>query len=438
MGHPQVLGAWPDVSDNGLRREVATLAGMRLSLVFLFMTSLAAAQTTHYSLKVTPDFAQHILRADEAIEFDHSAGVVEFQKQPGLEIAESHLEGGDITVQPETIRLRLQEGGKHTWRIRFAAAPHRGILWFSEQPGFDTAFHCEAWMVCDTNPANRATLDMEIVVPKGSELTPVAPGQFTKKWEDAAGAHFLFRQSAPVQTYLFSFGVAKLSRLERDEFIVYVPDAAEHKRTFERTAKAYEFLREKAGTELPAAKYTQAVMANGIEQEAAALALMPKNFLRRVEEQGDDRLLAHELAHQWWGVLVGIRSWSDFWLNEGMADFMQDAFLEKEKGKAAYEGQIAGAKREMEELRNSGKDRPLHWDGWKDATGALGRIPYVKGELFLDRLRSELGESAFWHGLAVYTTRNAGRLVDSKDFEAAMEEASGRDLRTLFDEAVYR
>jgi aminopeptidase N len=52
-------------------------------------------------------------------------------------------------------------------------------------------------------------------------------------------------------------------------------------------------------------------------------------------------------------------------------------------------------------------------------------------------LRTELGEEKFWRGLALYTTRNADRLVDSTDFEKAMEDASGRNLKRLFDEAVY-
>lgn len=147
--------------------------------------------------------------------------------------------------------------------------------------------------------------------------------------------------------------------------------------------------------------------------------------------------MAHELAHQWWGVLVGIRSWSDFWLNEGMATFMADAYLEHHNGRAAYDQEIASTKDRMEELRAQGKDRPLHWEAWKDAHDALGRLPYVKGALFLDRLRTELGEEKFWGGIALYTSRNAQRLVDSQDFERAMEDASSRDLKPLFDEAVY-
>ena len=164
---------------------------------------------------------------------------------------------------------------------------------------------------------------------------------------------------------------------------------------------------------------------------------MPEKYLPKLETQNDVILMAHEMAPQWWGALVGIRSWSDFWLNEGMADFMADAYVEQHIGRAAYDKQMDDVKREMQKLRDQGKDRPLHWENWKDAHDALGSLPYIKGALFLDRLRTELGDEKFWRGIALYTSRNAGKLVDSSDFERAMEEASGRDLKALFDEAVY-
>jgi hypothetical protein len=167
------------------------------------------------------------------------------------------------------------------------------------------------------------------------------------------------------------------------------------------------------------------------------LALMSEEYLAGLESNDDVALLAHELAHQWWGVSIGIRSWSDFWLNEGMAEFMADAYLEQHQGRAAYDVQIAELKRRMSELRKRGRDRPLHWERWKDAHEALGAIPYVKGALFLDRLRTELGEEKFWRGVGLYTSRNVRRLVDSHDFESAMEEASGRDLGPLFDSGVF-
>jgi len=78
--------------------------------------------------------------------------------------------------------------------------------------GEETIFYCEAWMVCDNTPAERATLTMEIVLPAASGLKAVGPGQLQKLWRDPEGEHFNFEQDEPVQTYLFSLGVARLNR----------------------------------------------------------------------------------------------------------------------------------------------------------------------------------------------------------------------------------
>jgi aminopeptidase N len=294
-------------------------------------------------------------------------------------------------------------------------------------------------MVCRNEPGERATLRLEIVLPVESGLRAVGPGELRKQWRDNEDEHFVFEVNEPVQTYLFSFGIAKLERSSDggdSRFSIYAK-AAGHGSALNRTSGAYTFLRDKAGVEPINREYTQVFLGADIAQEAAGLALMSEEYLHDLENKDDVALLAHELAHQWWGVSVGIRSWSDFWLNEGMAEFMADAYLEQHKGRAAYDTQIAELTRRMSELQQQGKDRPLHWERWKDAHEALGAIPYVKGALFLDRLRTELGDEKLWRGIGLYTSRNVRRLVDSHDFESAMEEASGRDLRSFFDSGVF-
>lgn len=416
-----------------------------LLLILFAATSAAFAQVTHYSVKLIPDFDGRILRGEETIEFRHDAGTVEWQRQLKMEIFHATSNDGDVSVVNESVTLHLRTSGNHTAHIEYTAATARGIEWFADKAGFDTAFYCEAWMVCDNSPGQRATLTLEIVLPVESGLSAAGPGELKKQWRDKEGKHFLFEQTAPVQTYLFSFGVAKLNRIVDGKFILYAKDAGTDsaaqkdadKAFFAKSADAYAFLRAKASVDLANPHYAQAFVPGGIEQEAAGIALMPEKYLPKLETQDSVILMAHEMAHQWWGALIGIRSWSDFWLNEGMADFMADAYVEQHIGRAAYDSQMADVKRAMEKLREQGKDRPLHWENWKDAHDALGSLPYIKGALFLDRLRTELGDEKFWRGIALYTSRNAGKLVDSSDFERAMEEASGRDLKALFAEAVY-
>jgi aminopeptidase N len=419
----------------------------RISLfcVFCACSSAAVAQSTHYSVKLVPDFERQLLRGDETIEFQADASEVDWQKQAGMRVTSANVADGEVTVTEQVVRVRLRLGGRHSLKLKYTAAAGRGIRWFADNAGLATTFYCEAWMVCDNSPGQRATLQLEIAVPfrplthGASGFRAVGPGRRGKQWRGRDGEHFVFEQSDPVQTYLFSFGVARLAVAVDDMFSIYAQRMDANKEAFAKTADAYAFLRAAASVDPMNAHYTQAFLPGpSMGQEAAGLAIMSQDDLTDLAAKDDVQLMAHELAHQWWGVTLGIRSWSDFWLNEGFAEFMSDAYIEKHQGRAAYDKQIAELQDRMKKLREAGKDRPLHWEKWKDANEALGPIPYVKGALFLARLRTELGEEIFWRGIGLYTAGNARRLVDSRDFERAMEKASGRDLQALFDEAVYR
>ena len=374
--------------------------------------ALLAAAPTEYTVTLTVDLEGRLLSGHEEV---RSAGP--FASQPNLRVTR-----------------KSESGGAHIFD--FQAAPTRGFRWLADGAGLFTAFHCEAWMICSPDPAARATLKLEIILPPNSGLTATGPGQLRKHWIDSAGDHFRF-ETGPVQTYLFSFAVAKFTTSKSGPFTILAAGPG-HAKAFETTASAAAFFREIGGDDAIPVGYTQAFTPQkGLAQEAAASALMSEDYLTRLERDGDSVLLAHELAHQWWGALVGIRSWSDFWLNEGMAEFMSHAYEERIKGRPAYDRAIAALRKQMDELRAKGSDRPLHFEKWKDATEALGPLPYVKGALFLDRIRRELGETAFWRGIRQYTSSRAGQLVDSRDFHSAMEKSAGRSLAGLFEEEVF-
>jgi aminopeptidase N len=419
----------------------------RISLCVVLCVSCSAAvvaQSTRYSVKLVPDFERQLLLGEEAIEFQADVGEVVWEKQAGLQIVTANVADGDVTVAEQAVRVRLHLNGKHSLQLTYTAAAAKGLKWLADSAGLVTAFYCEAWMVCDNSPAQTASLRMEMVVPSKplthgmSGFRAVGPGRRGKEWSDREGNHFIFEQTDPVQTYLFSFAVARLELAEHGMFSIYAPTMESNKTALAKTADAYAFLRAAASIDPMNSHYTQAFLPGpSMGQEAAGVALMSQDDLADLAAKDDVQLMAHELAHQWWGVTLGIRSWSDFWLNEGFAEFMSDAYIEKHQGRAAYGKKIAELRDRMKNLREQGKDHPLHWEKWKDAHEALGQIPYVKGALFLDQLRTELGDGIFWRGIGLYTSRNARRLVDSRDFERAMEEASGHDLKVLFQEAVY-
>jgi aminopeptidase N len=396
-------------------------------------------------VKLVPDFERKLLQGEESIEFQSAAGVVDFQKQAGLQVVSAKVANGEVTLADQVIRVRVRSGGRHQLKLKYTAPAARGLRWFDNNAGLFTAFYCEAWMVCDNSPGQRATLHLEIEIPVtpatsgASAFRAVGPGNPRKEWRSRGREHFIFEQRDAVQTYLFSFGIARIEVASDGKFSLYTPTVDANPAVFAKTADAYAFLRAAASIDPINAHYAQAFLpVRSLGQEAAGMALLGQEDLSDLVEKGDVKLMAHELAHQWWGVSVGIRSWSDFWLNEGFAEFMSDAYIEKHQGRAAYDEQIAELQERLKKLGEEGKDRPLHWEKWTDVHEALGQIPYVKGALFLARLRTELGDEVFWRGIALYTSSNVRRLVDSGDFERAMEQASGRDLKALFEEAVYR
>jgi aminopeptidase N len=388
------------------------------------LAALALAVTqhavTHYDVRLVVDLEAGVMRGVERVEL---AGAQVLRKSRDLRVDR---------VQPGAAVGDTEVRASGRMSFDYVAKPTNGFRLLADGRGMFTAFHCDAWMLCDNDPSRLATLRLELVVPRA--WTAVGPGSLERTWTDHEGAHFRYVVKRPTQTFLFSFGAAPMVLSRAAGLFIYAPTPGRTE-ALRHTADARAFLRGVAGVDAVRRGYTQVYLpspARGLGQEAAGMALMSDEYLRALERDGDVVLMAHELAHQWWGVAVGIRSWSDFWLNEGFAEYMALAYLERTRGRAAFDARIVDLRNRMDKIRADGRDRPLHYERWTDATTALGEVPYVKGALFLDLLRAELGDALFWRAVREYTTGHQGRLVESRDFQRSVERTAGRSLDALF------
>jgi len=413
--------------------NLSVLAFLPLSLVL----PMALSAVTHYDVKLTLDSEARVLYGRESIRFEHSAGAIRWDKQIGLKIKRHRCATGNLDIADNTVGAALSRGGEHIVNIEYIASPTIGFRRLSNGQGLFTAFHCAAWMVCASSPEDRATLRLEIVT-TDSSLRAVGPGVERKHWRDTEGQHWVFETPSPAQSYLWSFAVARLKRSGFDRYEIFA-SASGHSAALRQTAEAARFFREKTGVDALHHGYRQVFLPQpGVfGQEAAGLGLMTETALQNLETKGDVVLMAHELAHQWWGVSVGIRSWSDFWLNEGVAEYVSLLYLEHLRGNQPFLAAIEELNRRFAKLEANGQDRPLHFEAWKDVNEALGPLPYVKGALFLHRLRSQLGDKLFWQGMARYSKQHAGKLVDSRAFQRAFEDVTGVDLAPTFNKEVY-
>src|SRR5258707_9496375 len=142
-------------------------------------------------------------------------------------------------------------------------------------------------------------------------------------------------------------------------------------------------------------------------------------------------VVAHEIAHQWFGDSVTESTWADLWLSEGFATYFAGLFIEKHESEAAfreYMGDAATRYFAYEKQHNT----PIHDTETQDLMKLLNPNNYEKGAWVLLMLREHIGDEAFFKGLRDYYNSHRGANATTEDFRKALERSSGTNLREFF------
>jgi aminopeptidase N len=391
---------------------------------------------------------------------------------------------GDVQVRArrETTVIDLDAKGLHISEVATATGPlrfrHTGDRLCAELPrplpaGAEMAVHlvwevptdretphaaadqiwagysASAWMPTRQDPAQRATLSLRITAPAAWKVAAVGRASASAPaGEDRVMRSFTLERPSPPFLYAFAAGRFAEAELAVDgvKLRALGPESANLQGALAITAPMLRFLREHTGAPFPEAEYTQIFVHGDAAQEAAGLSLLSESALDDVRnEPSEDWIFSHELAHQWFAWLVPCADFADFWLNEGFATFLVAAIKEERWGRAAYERELGLWRKRSAKVHAEGHDAPLSLS----APGAPPRSPpresnlqprgvtYARGALVLHKLREELGDKAFWSGVRRYVKDRAGKGARSEDLRAALEAASGRDLRAFFATYVY-
>ena len=427
-----------------------------LALAASVVTAAPSEQTepgfdvVKYELALSPDLAGKSVSGRETIVVRSEA-----QALTRLAFSANALIIGDASVDgapaPVTRSEReivfalpkpVSRGQTVTLHVTYRGTPARGIA--TTPTGLYTSYFACDWMICTQDaPGDKAIFALDLRVPKG--MTTIAPGRLraVTPAPDATEIHHWLTER-PYSAYLFGFAVGHYRRVtERVDAaeLVYLSDIASEanlRALFNQTAAMVRFLDDKAGLKLPAGRYVQLLVPGEEAQETATYSVIGEDEISPVlSDPVADWVIVHELAHQWWGNSVTCATWRDFWLNEGITTFMTAAWKEHRFGHAAYESELDIARQRVAKAREKGFDKPLAYRGEYPSLGTRRAVQYSKGALFMDHLRTLLGEKAFWAGLRNYTQAHAGGVVTSVDFQRAMEKASGKDLRDVFAEWVF-
>jgi aminopeptidase N len=399
-----------------------------------------------YVVSLRPDPATRAIAGTETIVVTSSSdGLSRLAFSPNaLQIGDATIDGrpADISSTHDAILVSLPHtlarGQKATLRLRMTGTPARGLN-LSAGGLYTSYFACD-WMVClQDAPGDKADFALDLIVPAGWTVAAVGRALPTQALPDGLERH-RWRSTRPYSAYLYAFAAGPFP-IRSDGDLTYIDatgTSADLPQAFALTPAIAAFLSDKAGMTLPDHRYIQVLVPGDEAQESASFSLIGQSPLDRDRvDPASAWVVAHEMAHQWWGNLVTCATWQDLWLDEGVTTFMVAAWQQHENGDAAYQAALDVARGRVERARAAGFDKPLAWGGTYPSLGIRRAIQYSKAALFLAQLREDIGDDAFWKGLRTFTRQHAGGTVTSRDFQSAMEAASGRDLTPLFKTWVY-
>ena len=407
------------------------------------MTSAIAV--THYAAYLEPKLDAGTIAGSVTLTLDRSgAGVVRLQKGE-LTIDAVEREGSAIAVDVtgQTLTINVGEGAARSVIVRYHGAPRSGLSFAPERKQLYTSFSTSRWMPVMDAPDARATFHLQLVVAR--EWTVVGNGREVGRrsissTEDVSE----WRQDRPVPTYTFGFAAGDYGQVAvskgaiAEHYLANGFSDGDLRRVFADTASMLAFFTDRSGVPFPGDRYSQILVPRSAGQEMAGYAIVSEEYGRAVlNDPTVVSLLAHELAHQWWGNSVTCREWTHFWLNEGFATFMAAAYREHRFGREVYLRDVDAMRTRYERIRDAGRDRSLVFPNWDSPTADDRTLVYQKGGYVLHLLRQALGDQQFWSGIRHYTKTYLGRSVTTDDFRRAMEEATGRDLGAFFTEWVY-
>jgi aminopeptidase N len=151
---------------------------------------------------------------------------------------------------------------------------------------------------------------------------------------------------------------------------------------------------------------------------------------------GTNVLIAHEIAHQWFGDSVTESTWADLWLSEGFATYFAGLFLQRYESEEAFQGYMKEAAATALAFDKSNR-LPIHDRDTEDLFKLLNGNNYQKGAWVLHMLRTRLGDDAFFRGIRSYYQAHVNSTASTEDLRSALEKSSGQDLRAFFQRWVY-
>ncbi|TDC47194.1 M1 family peptidase [Micromonospora sp. KC207] len=285
------------------------------------------------------------------------------------------------------------------------------------------------WYPVNDHPSDKATYDIEVTVPDG--LAAVSNGVPAGRVSGGGWTTWRWAERAPMASYLSMLVIGDYrvaTGTHRGKPMVTavaasLPADGPAAASLARTGEIVDFLADRLGP-YPFDSYGGIALAEGRVSYALETQSRPvygPSFFR--SGRPDPVVVAHELAHQWFGDSVSLARWRDIWLNEGFATYAEWLWLEHDGGRTVERSFAA-------HYAATDWSQPSVDPG---RANMFGNAVYQRGALAVHALRRTVGDEVFFRILRSWTAERRGGNVTTADFVALAERVSGRRLGALLD-----
>ena len=379
-----------------------------------------------------------------------------------MTILRARLAGKDIGFNQANDKVYLTLNKSMSWedtakvRLDYTANPRKGTYFikpdetYPEKPlqawtqGEDMDNH--HWVPLYDYPNDKATFEVSLTVEK--KFTALSNGELVSVKNNKDGTHtWHWHEHFPMVSYLISYVIGEFEKVEDSyngipvNYWVYEENKHEALRSFGLTTDMMKYFGNRTGIEYPYEKYDQVIiddfMFGGMEN-----ITLTHNTDRTMFDEfaapdvSSDGLVAHELAHQWFGDMLTTRNWAHAWLNEGFATFFSRKYRENkfgfDEGEYIRFGEINGYFGSNKKWRRSTVQHKFY-----ESMDVFDGHIYAKGSLILNMLQDYIGDDAFWRFIQYYTKENQYKNVETPDLKKAIEETTGQNMDWFFKQWIY-
>jgi len=333
-------------------------------------------------------------------------------------------------------------------------APKIGLRFVAETANnpalvFSDSFpdHVHHWFPCFDYPNDKVT--SEIIATVKSGLKVAANGRLLRVVDDPAAGTVTYHwsQEFPHSTYLIFLAAAPYVVVQDSykslpvDYWVYPQDAKKAYPTYGKTPKMIEFFNRIFGYDYPWQKYDQISVPSGGGAESTSATAMTHAIMVDEKQEADFPaigIVSHELAHQWWGDLITLRSWAHTWMNESFGTYSDYLYFRDEKGDD--EGAVNLLAKLNSYLREAKTRyvRSIVSDRYDQPGDMFDSHTYPKGALVLHMLRNLVGDEQFFRILSHFLHRYAFDAVDTNDFIRSVKTVTGQNLDWFFDQWLFK